>query len=87
MNKIEVPDWAAEIALAEWDRLCGHQPNSARMRAAITAALGAWVVPAGHVDPRNLARLAENKTATAWPALYADADDVTLFTLRQEKPE
>ena len=46
MTEIDVPDWVADLALAEWDRLYGHQPDPVRMRAALTAALGAWVVPA-----------------------------------------
>lgn len=92
MTEIDVPDWVVEAALKAW--FSGEDYENADMsafnedmRATLTAALGAWVVPVGFVDLRNLARLAENKAATAWPAMYANADDVTLYTLRQEKPE
>ena len=40
LNRPVVDGLAVKVALAEWDRLEGHQPDDVRMRAALLAALG-----------------------------------------------
>ena len=88
MTEIDVPDWVSDLAIAEWDRLYGHQPDPVRMRAALTAALGAWVVPACY-------RLHQPNHSSEWitgmyggPPMNHKAWSVEqALTLRQEKPK
>lgn len=48
MTKIDVPDWVVAVAL----EACGEHftGSDADMERALTAALGAWVVPVGRLN-------------------------------------
>lgn len=90
MTDIDVPDWVVEIYRRTYREnfIDGRLLKvDERINRALRAAMSAWLVPVGYVDLRNLARLADNEAATAWPAMYSVEDDATLYTLRQEKPE
>lgn len=96
MTQIEVPDWVVEVACsAAFVEFSENQ--RADMRAAITAALGAWVVPSGfryRVAPTEASR---NRPWTGSGVLGEWNDPMPpdskclqcqpLYTLRQEKPE
>ena len=93
MSQIEIPDWVFEQAFNAWcdvadmDEWRVRNPNEA-LRAALTAALGAWVVPACY-------RLHQPNHSSEWisgmyggPPMTHKAWSVEqTFTLRQEKPE
>ena len=90
MTSIEVPDWVVRSvsgAMEDWHNNPANETGyNATLKAALTAALGAWVVPVPQyggegcsdwfdgVLPPHEAKNPEFKTRT-------------LFTLRQEKPE
>lgn len=59
------------------------------MRAALTAALGAWVVPTACTEPWRIDYLSSypRNTVEVSSMDTLSAGDITLFTLRQEKPE
>lgn len=98
MTEIDVPDWVVEVAFNAWcdvadmDEWRVRNPNEA-LRAALTAALGAWVVPVGYVHEQTLSDLND---CLAKPSLRAGGTiwscqggpyTEPLYTLRQEKPE
>jgi hypothetical protein len=105
MTNIEVPDWVVELSLDALDSACINDAGSRvswhgytrddRLeitRAAITAALGAWVVPAGFMDKKAEFLLPRpgRCVLSSQTVLVRDAYEVRnlpLFTLRQEKPE
>lgn len=86
MTEIDVPDWVVAVAL----EACGEHFTGSDddMRTSITAALGAWVVPACY-------RLHQPNHSSEWisgmyggPPMNHKAWSVEqTFTLRQEKPE
>lgn len=108
MTSIEVPDWVVEAARAAvrefWQNYkgghdCGEY--DAAMKAAITAALGAWVEIGGY-QSRLIAKRT-GKLINDWREVDKELFDAvggkthegadfrceyrTLYTLRQEKPE
>ena len=95
MTEIDVPDWVVEVACsAAFVEFSENQ--RADMRAALTAALVAWVVPQ-HQCMSNDEDDIPNGLRDIWMDVSADdyqklttRKDVrgrTLYTLRQEKPE
>ena len=93
MSQIEVPDWVAVKAITGFAESAGYTPilddrNLRCMRAALTAALGAWVVPACY-------RLHQPNHSSEWisgmyggPPMNHKAWSVEqTFTLLKEKPE
>lgn len=101
MTEIDVPDWVVEAACAklavgmefegkwpeDYQDEAGDELREA-MRAAITAALGAWVVPACY-------RLHQPNHSSEWisgvysgpPFTHKAWSVEQTYTLRQEKPE
>lgn len=99
MSQIEVPDWVvarARAAVREfWENYKGgHDCGEfdAAMKAAITAALGAWVVREGYIAGPELRgldaarQLGKKFYGTVWSEPTGQAG-TPLYTLRQEKPE
>lgn len=99
MTEIDVPDWVVEVAARVVAKSVGEDYDSlgpftqkaikATQRECITAALGAWVVPVACAARWEI-EILNNTTvnsAEAWSLDTLDAHDVTLYTLRQEKPE
>jgi uncharacterized membrane protein len=94
MTEIDVPDWVVEAAMDAYAKVnedngepVEYFPDA--MIAALTAALGAWVVPVACAARWEI-EILNNTTvnsAEAWSLDTLDAHDVTLYTLRQEKPE
>lgn len=91
MSQIEVPVWVvarARAAVREfWENYKGgHDCGEfdAAMKVAITAALGAWVVPVGY---ENRWHCTGNKWLSRDPAHRDDGDSQPAYVLRQEKPE
>lgn len=86
MTSIEVPDWVAAVAL----EACGEHFTGpdADMKRAITAALGAWVVPVGYrvsiPSEPELGHWLEDIGEVTHPD---PETHTTLYSLRQEKPE
>lgn len=88
MTEIDVPDWVVEQALNAWCDVADVDEWRVRnsheaLRAALTAALGAWVVPVGQAGTMP-------GTAGFTAAVFKTIDvgvAQPLFTLRQEKPE
>ena len=94
MTEIDVPDWVVERACIAyynepaWAFMSHKAECKEMMRAALTAALGAWVVPACY-------RLHQPNHSSEWisgmyggPPMNHKAWSVEqTFTLRQEKPE
>lgn len=99
MSQIEVPDWVVEIAAkAYFEDMCSLDRWNDPMdeaerddwrdgaRKIITAALGAWVVPAGFTNSEEMRELLAGRGG--WVSgIELDGDTHTLYTLRQEKPE
>jgi hypothetical protein len=105
MTEIDVPDWVVEAAMRAEDKFYAEKNYGSfsdiqgddaaeAMRVAITAALGAWVVPVGRKQPHKEylmhARALEDYAA----GLFGEAGiniaakfTEQLYTLRQEKPE
>ena len=91
MTEIDVPDWVVEVAGEAFGRHNDLCWDDGSMRAALTAALGAWVVPVGKVC-MNCRRYGHGlfadievqypTTTTPGPKIGSD-----LYTLRQEKPD
>ena len=98
MTEIDVPDWVVEVAMAAGEKFDGENTVSMyatvrdlrreEMRTSITAALGAWVVPACY-------RLHQPNHSSEWisgmyggPPMNHKAWSVEqTFTLLKEKPE
>lgn len=94
MTEIDVPDWVVAVALdaykASRGTYEGEVPVDADdMRAALTAALGAWVVPTACTEPWRIDYLSSypRNTVEVSSMDTLSAGDITLYTLRQEKPE
>jgi hypothetical protein len=98
MTSIEVPDWVAAVAL----EACGEHFTGSDddMKAALTAALGAWVVPAQFQARARFMeyhwceweKFKDEPTRDSWFDAISRTDGWqaemrTLYTLRQEKPE
>ena len=86
MTSIEVPDWVAAVAL----EACGEHFTGSDddMKAALTAALRAWVVPVGVAEVKKLSeRTSSYDIAPRGWSFYLSDGNHTLYTLRQEKPE
>jgi hypothetical protein len=100
MTSIEVPDWVVEVACAklavgmefegkwpeDYQDDAGDELREA-MKTAITAALGAWVVPQHQAQ-----WIVEQCWEDITPEQFADLEETeavtrTLYTLHQEKPE
>lgn len=88
MTEIDVPDWVVVLAGEAYVNHGGEYSRYA-MERALTAALGAWVVPAsrqfqdrdgGWQNFVNEHHERNTADSMAWPMR-------TLYTLRQEKPE
>ena len=95
MTEIDVPDWVVAWALdaykASRGTYEGEVPVDADdMRAALTAALGAWVVPVACARPHDIHEVdvGNEMAMPMWNLKYrGTTSDLTLYTLRQEKPE
>jgi hypothetical protein len=94
MSQIEVPDWVAQAYIAAYHHAYDTEelPYMDSVKAAITAALGAWVVPAGYMDakaelllPRPGRCVLSSQTVLVRDAY--EGRNLPLYTLRQEKPE
>lgn len=97
MTEIDVPDWVVAVALDAYKASRGAYEGEVTadaddMRAALTAALGAWVVPAGYMDaeaefmlPRPGRCVLSSQTVLVRDAY--EGRNLPLYTLRQEKPE
>jgi hypothetical protein len=91
MTEIDVPDWVVEEANAALSKVGYTDPENA-MRAALTAALGAWVVREGYIAGPELCgldaarQLGTKFYGTVWSEPTGQAG-TPLYTLRQEKPE
>lgn len=87
MTKIDVPDWVVAVAL----EACGEHftGSDADMERALTAALGAWVVPTACTEPWRIDYLSSypRNTVEVSSMDTLSAGDITLYTMRQEKPE
>lgn len=83
MTEIDVPDWVVEVAGEAFGRHNDLCWDDGSMRAALTAALGAWVVPVGHgyVAKGSQQLVVTDERFSSFPNVF------TLYTLRQEKPE
>ena len=99
MTEIDVPDWVVKAAedarvrclnaVTAYGSAGVDERYHMAMKAAITAALGAWVVPTACTEqwridylssyPRNTVEVSSMDTLSA--------GDMTLYTLRQEKPD
>lgn len=100
MTEIDVPDWVVQLAVDEMTRVPPESEGQwfsrdieEVMRACLTAALGAWVVPAGY---RALGKPCSEGTQYIAYTHNPDTAEVygrggltvdAIFTLRQEKPE
>lgn len=99
MTEIDVPDWVVEVAARVVAKSVGEDYDSlgpftqkaikATQRECITAALGAWVVPTACTEPWRIEYLSTypRNTVEVSSMDTLSAGDVTLYTLRQEKPE
>lgn len=97
MTEIDVPDWVVEVAAETISKR--HLSNTGvpfpiaacrdDARAAIIAALGAWVVPTACTAPWRIDYLSSypRNTVEVSSMDTLSAGDITLYTLRQEKPE
>lgn len=98
MTSIEVPDWVTEIAedarvhclnaLTAYGSAGVDERYHMAMRAALTAALGAWVVQVGVAEVKKLSeRTSSYDIAPRDWSFYLSDGNHTLYTLRQEKPD
>ena len=105
MTEIDVPDWVVEVAChaaakahgdylwpEEWmdgDDATLADEARATIRAALTAALGAWVVHEGFFDPDAMDHLRSNVIDPVGVLRRKSngISTVAIYTLRQEKPE
>ena len=100
MTEIDVPDWVVEAAeearvhclnaVTAYGSAGVDERYHMAMKAALTAALGAWVVPA-HFATDGAGDVAVFEEFTELDQAYAHAGDdgwvVEAYALRQEKPE
>lgn len=89
MTEIDVPDWVVEEAFNAWCDVADVDEWRVRnsheaLRAALTAALGAWVVQRGttYYDTRD----SSLPTQVDWNHPEPGAKE-NVYTMRQEKPE
>ena len=95
MTEIDVPDWVVEQAFNAWCDVADVDEWRVRnsheaLRAALTAALGAWVVPmawAGTDFPNWRRHESEQVRKLTRKAQPQHGFITPLYTLRQEKPE
>lgn len=89
MTEIDVPDWVVEVAGEAFGRHNDLCWDDGSMRAAITAALVAWVVPMACTEPWRIDYLSSypRNTVEVSSMDTLSAGDITLYTLRQEKPK
>lgn len=103
MSQIEVPDWVAADVLSRYSALriergdsepfppeLAVQQRQEDMHAALTAALGAWVVHEGSVRTLDLSFAREQGITLTHifnKGKGAARTRTNIFTLRQEKPE
>ena len=86
MTEIDVPDWVVEVAGEAFGRHNDLCWDDGSMRAALTAALGAWVARTGFTNSEEMRELLAGRGG--WVSgIELDGDTRTLYTLRQEKPE
>lgn len=88
MTEIDVPDWVVAVAL----EACGEHFTGSDddMRATLTAALGAWVVPVACARPHDIHEVdvGNEMAMPMWNLKHrGTTSDLTLYVLRQEKPE
>ena len=90
MSQIEVPDWVVELAQQAYYEHDDTGSCQYAMLKAITAALGAWVVPA-HFATDGAGDVPVFEEFTELDQAYGHAGDdgwvVEAYVLRQEKPE
>jgi hypothetical protein len=96
MTSIEVPDWVVRSiagAMEDWHNNPANETGyNETLKAALTAALGAWVVREGYIAGPELRgldaarQLGTKFYGTVWSDPTGQAG-TPLFTLRQEKPE
>lgn len=99
MTEIDVPDWVVDVAMAAGEQFASENTVSMyatvrdlrreEMRTSITAALGSWVVPTACTEPWRIYYLSSypRNTVEVSSMDTLSAGDITLYTLRQEKPE
>lgn len=94
MTEIDVPDWVVVKFIDELGKTAGYPPYvnatiQRHFKDAITAALGAWVVPTACTEPWRIDYLSSypRNTVEVSSIDTLSAGDMTLYTLRQEKPE
>ncbi|HEY0860715.1 MAG TPA: hypothetical protein VGE19_07380 [Pseudoxanthomonas sp.] len=101
MTEIDVPDWVVVKFIDELGKAAGYPPYvnatiQRHFKDALTAALGAWVVPqhqcmSSDEDdiPNGLRDIWMDVSADDYQKLTTrkDVRGRTLYTLRQEKPE
>ena len=101
MSSIEVPDWVVARARAAVREFWGNYKGGcdcgefdAAMKAAITAALGAWMVPVGRKQPHKEYLMHTRGHDDYAAGLFGDAGvkiaekfTEQVYVLRQEKPE
>ena len=100
MTEIDVPDWVVEAAeearvhclnaVTAYGSSGVDERYHMAMKAALTAALGAWVVPvawAGADFPNWMRRESEQIRKLTREAQPEHGFTTPLYTLRQEKPE
>lgn len=84
MTEIDVPDWVALLAEDRYsEAYYKGMTRTESMKAALTAALGAWVVPAGYLNKWDDG----DETVSARPAHPEHGLAQPIYALRQEKPE
>lgn len=103
MTEIDVPDWVAADVLSRysaaqiersgevWPPEAALRQRQEDMRAALTAALGAWVVPVYQIRSQVQRSWVEVKP-DSYALILSDNDDEfyegrILYDLRQEKPD
>lgn len=90
MTEIDVPDWVVEVAGEAFGRHNDLCWDDGSMRAALTAALGAWVVPVACARPHDIHEVdvGNEMAMPMWNLKYrGTTSDLTLYVLRQEKPD
>ena len=100
MTEIDVPDWVVKAAedarvhclnaVTAYGSAGVDERYHMAMRAALTAALGAWVVPVACARPHDIheVHVGNEMAMPMWNLKYrGTTSDLTLYTLRQEKPK
>lgn len=100
MTEIDVPDWVVKAADEAGDEFAKTHTMSMYasladmqrdcVRHMLTAALGAWVVPVACARPHDIHEVdvGNEMAMPTWNLKYrGTTSDLTLYVLRQEKPE